>query len=376
MNGLIGVLCLVLFSMAEPPEELKFTPSYEVQRTDSGSWVHCYYAVPYSSLTFQKDDSLFSGGARFYMGILKKGYPVAGNSETFEVTVPEESISSPTCRLLASFKEWIEEEGSYTLVMGVEDIVSGRKGEKRYRLKLRHLQDVDVREVVVDTTAREPIMRFVLRNTSQDSVRIKWVIMRSSLRILKGDTTVGGEEVAIGLGRLEGGQYTLNLSLYAQGKKKAVFTRDFSLPMDFFKNDSLYAIRLSQLRIYCSSPESLKELRNARTPEERKKAWEDFWARRDPIPQTMNNEALEEFLRRVDYANVHFSYFGNGWKTDRGRIYIRYGPPSEVESHPMERNSPPYEVWYYDEEGLVFIFMDRYGIGDYKLINPSGIWRW
>ncbi|MDE3166587.1 MAG: GWxTD domain-containing protein [Acidobacteriota bacterium] len=84
------------------------------------------------------------------------------------------------------------------------------------------------------------------------------------------------------------------------------------------------------------------------TDEEREHFIEQFWQRRDPTPGTPENEFKEEHYRRIAYANQHFADTIPGWKTDRGRIYITYGPPDEKESHPSgERGGPPYEEWRY-----------------------------
>ena len=67
---------------------------------------------------------------------------------------------------------------------------------------------------------------------------------------------------------------------------------------------------------------------------------EQFWQRRDPTPGTVENEFKEEHYRRIAYANDHFAGGIPGWKTDRGRIYITYGPPDEKESHPSGNARP------------------------------------
>jgi len=68
--------------------------------------------------------------------------------------------------------------------------------------------------------------------------------------------------------------------------------------------------------------------------EERENFIEAFWQRRDPTPDTEENEFKEEHYRRIAYANEHFAAGIPGWKTDRGRIYIVFGPADEIESHP------------------------------------------
>jgi len=77
--------------------------------------------------------------------------------------------------------------------------------------------------------------------------------------------------------------------------------------------------------------DAFKKLSN---DEERDQFIEQFWLRRDPTPDTVENEYKEEHYRRIAYANEHFAAGIPGWKSDRGRIYIMYGPPDEIESHP------------------------------------------
>ena len=68
--------------------------------------------------------------------------------------------------------------------------------------------------------------------------------------------------------------------------------------------------------------------------EERDQFIESFWQRRDPTPDTVENEFKEDHYRRIAYANEHFAAGIPGWKSDRGRIYIMYGPPDEIDAHP------------------------------------------
>lgn len=110
-----------------------------------------------------------------------------------------------------------------------------------------------------------------------------------------------------------------------------------------------------------------------RTDEERKRFIEQFWLRRDPTPGTPENEYKDEHYRRIAFANAHFRSGIPGWKTDRGRVYIEFGPPDEIESHPSgEKETHPFEQWlYHHVEGLgdhiLVEFVDTKGTGDYRL---------
>jgi GWxTD domain-containing protein len=115
------------------------------------------------------------------------------------------------------------------------------------------------------------------------------------------------------------------------------------------------------------------------TDEEREHFIEQFWLRRDPTPDTVRNEFKEEHYRRIAYANQHYADAHiAGWKTDRGRIYITYGPPDEIDSHPSGGASTyPSEQWRYRFiEGIginvIIEFVDPTGSGEYRMtLDPS-----
>ena len=98
-----------------------------------------------------------------------------------------------------------------------------------------------------------------------------------------------------------------------------------------------------------------------------------FWNRRDPTPGTPRNEALERFYDRVTTVNRMFREGGAaeipGWRTDRGRIYLKYGPPDRVLSRPHPSSTNPYEVWRYIRfRQRKFVFFDLTRFGNYALI--------
>jgi GWxTD domain-containing protein len=108
--------------------------------------------------------------------------------------------------------------------------------------------------------------------------------------------------------------------------------------------------------------------------ESREEFIRDFWLKRDPDPETEENEFREEFFRRIEYANERFIEGPPGWKTDRGRIYIYFGPPDRFEDRPM-LNYPGVRgviIWIYYNE-VAFQFIDK-GDGRYTLNPYSGIY--
>src|SRR5215831_8913249 len=98
--------------------------------------------------------------------------------------------------------------------------------------------------------------------------------------------------------------------------------------------ESPYKKWLNEEVTYIISDEERKAFGRLQTDEERQQFIEQFWLRRDPTPDTEENEYREEHYRRIAYANEQFASGWPGWRTDRGMIYIKYGPPDEREEHP------------------------------------------
>lgn len=100
----------------------------------------------------------------------------------------------------------------------------------------------------------------------------------------------------------------------------------------------------------------------------------EFWNRRDVDKNTPQNEYRQEYLMLVQYANQKFSTIRTeGWKTDRGRILLTYGRPDEIDRHPMQTDTKPFEIWNYFslEGGVIFVFADLTNFGDYQLIHST-----
>jgi GWxTD domain-containing protein len=142
--------------------------------------------------------------------------------------------------------------------------------------------------------------------------------------------------------------------------------------------------------VYIITDEERKAFKQFNTDEEREQFVEQFWLRRDPTPDTVENEFKEEHYRRIAYANEHFASGLPGWKLDRGRIYITFGPPDEIDSHPSggtyerpsaegggETSTFPFEDWRYRYiEGIgndiIIEFVDTTMSGEYKMtMDPS-----
>src|SRR6202044_2925829 len=158
----------------------------------------------------------------------------------------------------------------------------------------------------------------------------------------------------------------------------------------FNELDSQYKKWLNEDVVYIISPEERSSFLHLQTNEEREQFIEQFWQRRNPDPDSAENTFKEEHYRRIAYTNEHYASGIPGWKTDRGRIYIMWGPPDEIESHPSggsydrpasegggETSTFPFEDWRYRYlegigENVELEFVDPTMSGEYKLTtDPS-----
>lgn len=164
-------------------------------------------------------------------------------------------------------------------------------------------------------------------------------------------------------------------------KKEAALKKELESPYRKWLNEDV---------AYIITDEERAAFKRLQTDEEREQFIEQFWLRRDPTPDTVENEFKEEHYRRIAYANEHFASGIPGWKTDRGRIYITYGPPDEIEDHSSggfyerppeegggETSTYPFQQWRYRYiEGIgnnvIIEFVDTTMSGEFRMtMDPS-----
>ena len=122
--------------------------------------------------------------------------------------------------------------------------------------------------------------------------------------------------------------------------------------------------------IYIASPHDIDIIKNAPTREDKLKRFLAFWKRISPTPESDDNAIFDEYYRRVNYADEHFSRYFEGWRSDMGMVFILLGAPDNIERHPFDSDSKPYEIWEYNNLDQSFIFVDQTGFGDYRLVTP------
>ncbi len=207
------------------------------------------------------------------------------------------------------------------------------------------------------------------------------------------DVLIGSFDVS----QLPTGAYELHLAvlneeneaLAEQTQKFFVYNPDLqpvqatSSPSDVDVESSLFLTMteeeldtaLEHARIIASSRE-LKQMKKLKDVDAKREFLITFWKKRDPDPRTPVNEYRQEFYSRLQYANERYSTrYQEGWRTDRGRVIVKYGPPSAIEPHLYDRDTIPYEIWQYNnipgEGQAVFIFADKNGFGEFELIHST-----
>ena len=218
--------------------------------------------------------------------------------------------------------------------------------------------DEDSEKVVLETKVRHYRRGMVYRDTLHLSIG------REPERQLR----------EISLDQMLPGEYELVISLLGRRNKKLTdreqmfriaWTQD-----GMIRNDWKAAVK--QLELFADDVD-VGDMEKLGTIEERVRAFDQFWLERDPTDGTPENEAKTAFYYRVRIANERFGVMRQeGWRTDRGRIYIQYGEPDYLVNEPFSPDRRPYQVWYYTgiSPNRRFLFIDENEDGDYRLQFP------
>jgi len=358
--------------------------------------------LPYRELSFRKSSDGLAARFDLIVLVLRGEQQVSGNlyPESLHVDTRAELHETPTCyrrEILIPL-----EPGEYEVEVAVSEPGSGHEGRLRLGLVLEAVfpgqlrlspllfgpcdLDLPVAELFFDpravTQVRDPEgapcvhAELFHPDRTPDSVHVAWKLSSDQdpqAPALEGEIVQPGGH---GSTRLRWplpvedlwlDTYRLEVAVTAEGRTVrgettlgVVLENDRALER-FFEG------MLDVLAIVAPEAE-VEELRMA-APEERRAAWEAFWSRRDPSPGTPRNEFKEEFFDRIREAVARFSLGRPGWRTDRGRIFIRYGEPDTVDRRPFQAGQPPTETWHYEQLGLRFVFVDENGYGDYRLVG-------
>ncbi|MBC7186687.1 MAG: GWxTD domain-containing protein [Calditrichaeota bacterium] len=329
---------------------------------------------------------------------------VASRSRTGRLLVRTFAETNSWTSLTTECIQFELEPQRYQVAIGLTDLDTRKTMERRRDVELRefsrtrvHMSDIvfadtlqlvngQVRQMVPNLlrTFGSPKSQFkayceVYPPEGVDSVEVTYEVFDSRQQSVGQERQVfagkgGALPLAIDLRSMvqQPGRYELAIQARSKRGRATVKSR-FAVQWGTLSfRDTNIDLAIEQLR-YVAHKKDIDAMLAA-TPAEREMLFEDFWRRRDPTPGTERNELREEFFRRVDFANRQFTVLlseRDGWQTDRGRIYIIYDPPTEVEREPTQLDSPAYEIWYYRHLNRRFVFADRTGTGDYQLVRSE-----
>ncbi len=371
------------------------------------SKIDVFLKIPYSNITFIKTpigySARYSVTVSFYDSdkdnlLLEKQWNEKVNTQNFKLTSSSTSFN-------LSYKSFSLNPGEYSFECKVEDLESRKYYSYDQKIKLRafspnlDLSDIVIVSEFIETqegtkiipnianlvTSKDTSLSFFYEvyQKGDSTLNVSYTIFdMEGVGLAKVDKKIqvvdGRNEIHETLDKIKFalGDYQLTVSVLdsngtlLKSIKKIFYSKIFGFPSSVRDLDK----SIRELR-YIARADELSEIEKGKTYSDRLKLFIDFWKRLDPSPNTVENETLNEYYRRVEYANKHFGGYFEGWRSDMGMVYITLGPPDQVTRHPYEIDSKPYEIWEYYFINRTFIFVDYTNFGDYRLENPQyGDW--
>lgn len=240
-------------------------------------------------------------------------------------------------------------------------------------------------------------------NTASEENKLKLissVISQNQIEVLHRERLVSkasGSRVEVGtfnLSKLPTGSYTLVISVIdsanqfgvASSKRFFVYNPSVEVAQERLYSDvdfpgTEFSVMseeecddLFEKSRYISTSGEIRQYESLEQLDSKREFLFHFWTTRSRTMQIERGQLRRDYMRRVDQSNERFGNIQRaGWKTDRGRVLITYGEPTEIERYPNQLDSKPYEIWHYNhlEGGVVFIFADLTGFSDYMLLHST-----
>ncbi len=381
---------------------------FNFQGENGESSLTLYVRVKYSKLTFLKQRETFTAMYEIVASFLdSRGAMVCEKlwTDTVSTTKYAQTISKDLAREM-SFNVNLP-PGNYTAVIQFRDKESGRSSEQRRSISVKNFkrEEPSISSIMIvrtefDTAGRveySPNLSSVVALSSKEvgpqvyyevynaekyeTLTLKYTITQRTRREQVIDTyrrtlTPAGRQTRVldtlSSQKIKGGDYLLTIGI--EDKNQRIIDESSIVFLvrvqgaSFLIQDIDKAIE--QLE-YIATWEEISKMREAKTHEEKVRLFNEFWKRYDPSPGTEENELQLEYYSRIEYANQNFSSYAEGWRTDMGRIFVKYGMPDFIERQPPMMNQRPYEIWEYQQHNLRLIFVDVSGFGNYRLLRPE-----
>jgi len=381
-----------------------------------------YYQVYNNTLAFKQADDLFKAEYEIVIAVMdKKGKRISGETQEKTVSVASELKANSSTDFRTSQINFTLDPGKYEVRFTLKDKIAGTSYSKDFAAEAPKPENNQPRLsgilfaqaagpaeegsdqftkgniTVVPSVSRSfggeddgkllYYMEIYPGEEELDKLTVQTLLRKKKGKMVYRDTLstaldrpVIRQLREISLVEFEPGEYELEVELQGRrGKKLDEKKGRFQIR---WTEESLlehnWELMLRQLNLIAQAGE-LKPLEDAKSVEDRKAALNEYWAAKDPFPESPRNELKIEFYRRISYANNNFGFLGRaGWETDRGRVLVRYGAPDQIEDYPFSLSSFPYQEWHYYKGGRYrkFTFVDDNHDGDYRLVYPyDGLWQ-
>jgi GWxTD domain-containing protein len=366
------------------------------------SRVDIFIQVPYTEIQFVKTTKGFSAAYTSTISVydedkenllVEKSWKEKIDAIDFEQTVSKNNYN-------LSMRSFYLTPGKYFLVTSVEDEDSRKKYTSENSYTIRDFSNgISISDIMLVskqtqaegnnklvpnvsrniTSKRDGIpMFFEIYSDTAANVNLEFTIKDEEENIVHKDTLAKHldtgrtqviytiKDIALGLGN-----YVVTVNIIDSINEelsqisKSFVSRWIGIPKTIQDLDKA----VSQL-IYIATPSEIGYIEDSEEQNEKIDRYLDFWKKKDPTPNTEENEIFNEYYRRISYANENFSHYVEGWRSDRGMVFIILGSPNNVDRHPFDLESKPYEVWQYYELNRSFVFIDQTGFGDYRLVTP------
>lgn len=359
-------------------------------------------SVPYERLQFLKiDDHYF---AKYFISLEiydKNNQVIKVFDTTQKITLNEykETVKSKPIYNWLGFFDLKPEE--YLVKIKIVDYHSKLEGQFERKVQLKNFREKSINSshlvftksrkldfsnmdnILLDFKGDPPdslfaCLEFVQKTPQEFMMDISYTIkdaFAAELLSFSGKAHLTGERqrvfLPIDISRLSSGLNQIALRFDYQGEKFSVETKFYVTWGNAYQSEENINLSLKQLRVI-ANPKDIKKIDKA--PEAQQDSLiKAYWKERDPTPETEDNELYDEFITRIQESNRMFGFQrSDGWRSDRGLIYLKYGPPDMVEKDiPSNSGFGKYEVWTYDELRRQYIFYDRLGTGEYRLVTQQ-----
>lgn len=384
-------LAMILLIPLVPPTisgnlKLNLTP---LVYSDIGNnlWLELAYEIPFTSLSFLRDTAGFLAYYRFSLEFYDRNKNIlAAEVRENEVLLAEYRLTVNQDSFVRGVLPFLIPQGAIQTQVTVSDLFSERRATTEFPIKkengailLRFLKSGQPNPSRTYGIHDTVIIAGEVKSSVSPGTSIRFTIKKGRRNIISDVVPLsredGGFRTLFTLPIsdssnntfLNAGEYTVEASLIPidtiTGKTR------FRIEIPFFYDDSLWTLKVDQL-LYIATYEEIKKLKKTQRAE-RKEAWKAFWEPKDPNASTEINEDEEEYFKRIAYCEEHFRRGDRGYRSDRARIYVTCGPPDQIESRPFDIDRPAEEIWYYYQNNRTFVFVDRFGSGEFVLSNPK-----